>query len=50
MDTPPPDNAKVGFVFRLDADILKAFLATGDDWETRVNNALRDWMKANLSS
>lgn len=50
MASPPYDDSKVGFVFRLDADILKAFLATGDDWETRMNDALREWMRANLPS
>jgi uncharacterized protein (DUF4415 family) len=46
----PADDLKVAFVFRLDADILAAFAATGDDWEARMNDELREWMKANLSS
>lgn len=50
IDTPPYDDSKIGFVFRLDADVLKAFLATGEDWETRMNDALREWMKDNLPS
>lgn len=48
MDTPPYDDSKVGFVFRLDTDILNAFIAAGEDWEQRMNDALREWMKANL--
>lgn len=31
-----------------DTDILEAFKATGDGWEARMNNALRDWMKGRL--
>ncbi len=30
---------------RLDADILDAFQATGRGWQTRVNAALREWLK-----
>ncbi len=30
---------------RLDADVLGAFKETGAGWQTRVNNALRDWLK-----
>jgi uncharacterized protein (DUF4415 family) len=31
---------------RLDPDVLAALRATGDGWQTRINNALRDWLKA----
>jgi uncharacterized protein (DUF4415 family) len=30
---------------RLDADVLAAFKESGAGWQTRVNNALRDWLK-----
>lgn len=50
MDSPPYDDSKVGFVFRLDTDILNAFMATGEDWEQRMNDALREWMRANFPS
>ncbi len=30
---------------RLDADIVGAFKNTGAGWQTRMNNALRDWLK-----
>jgi uncharacterized protein (DUF4415 family) len=30
---------------RLDADVLDAFKESGAGWQTRVNNALRDWLK-----
>lgn len=29
---------------RLDADVLSAFKGTGSGWQTRLNNALRDWL------
>ncbi len=31
---------------RLDADILEAFKDGGVGWQTRINSALRDWLKA----
>ena len=31
---------------RLDADIVGAFKNTGAGWQTRLNAALRDWLKA----
>jgi uncharacterized protein (DUF4415 family) len=30
---------------RLDADILEAFKASGRGWQTRINKALREWLK-----
>jgi uncharacterized protein (DUF4415 family) len=30
---------------RLDADIVEAFKSTGKGWQTRLNGALRDWLK-----
>jgi uncharacterized protein (DUF4415 family) len=48
--SPPIDDSKVAFVFRLDADIFAAFAATGDQWEARMNDALREWTKARLPS
>jgi uncharacterized protein (DUF4415 family) len=33
---------------RLDADIVGAFKETGSGWQTRMNNALRDWLKTAL--
>ena len=33
---------------RLDTDIVQAFKGTGSGWQTRMNNALRDWLKAHV--
>ncbi len=30
---------------RLDAEIPEQFRATGNIWQTRINDALRDWTK-----
>jgi len=29
---------------RLDADVVQAFRRAGKGWQTRLNNALRDWL------
>ncbi len=34
---------------RLDADIIAAFKATGDDWQIRLNAVLREWLNAQPS-
>jgi uncharacterized protein (DUF4415 family) len=39
---------KIPVTIHLDADILAAFRATGDGWDDRINDALRDWLKINL--
>ena len=31
---------------RLDADVIGAFKGSGAGWQTRLNNALREWLKA----
>ncbi|NYT77922.1 BrnA antitoxin family protein [Alcaligenaceae bacterium] len=30
---------------RYDADIIDAFKAGGEGWQTRMNSALRDWLR-----
>lgn len=30
---------------RLSPDVLEAFRATGEGWQTRIDAALRDWLK-----
>ncbi|MCW5262827.1 hypothetical protein D5045_22590 [Verminephrobacter eiseniae] len=29
-----------------DADVIEAFKATGSGWQTRMNDALKDWVAA----
>ena len=38
-------NPKEHVNIRLDADVIGAFKRTGTGWQTRLNNALRDWLK-----
>lgn len=38
-------NPKVFTGIRLDADIVEAFKATGSGWQTRINDALKAWLK-----
>ncbi len=44
---PPKDNPKQATTIRLDADIIAAFRAGGKGWQTRINNALREYIGAN---
>jgi uncharacterized protein (DUF4415 family) len=30
---------------RLDRDLVEAFKGTGDGWQTRMNDALREWAR-----
>lgn len=34
---------------RFDRDVLAALRATGPGWQTRVNEAMREWVKANAA-
>ena len=36
---------KVQTAIRFDADVLSALRATGRGWQTRVNDAMREWLK-----
>jgi len=42
---PPPTNQKEEVSIYFDADILAAFRATGEGWQQRINDALRDWLE-----
>ena len=39
---PPAAERKVSTTIRLDADVIDAFRAGGDGWQSRINAALRD--------
>lgn len=38
---------KIGATIRFDSDVLKGLKETGPGWQARVNEAMRDWLKAN---
>jgi uncharacterized protein (DUF4415 family) len=42
---PQKRPTKVPTTIRFDQDVLEAFRASGRGWQTRVNEALRDWLK-----
>ena len=42
---PKAEATKVFTAIRLDADLLSAFKATGKGWQTRVNSALRQYIR-----
>ena len=42
----PAGSDKESTTIRFDRDILAAFRADGPGWQTRINAALRDWLKA----
>lgn len=37
---------KVSTTVCFDADVIDSFRATGKGWQTRMNDALRDWLKS----
>jgi uncharacterized protein (DUF4415 family) len=42
---PPSLTTKEHINIRIDADVLTAFKKSGAGWQTRVNDALREWLK-----
>lgn len=36
---------KVSTTIRLSADVIQAFRAAGDGWQTRIDAALKDWLR-----
>ena len=42
---PKVQHPKLALTVRYDADVVQAFKATGKGWQTRMNSALRDWLK-----
>lgn len=41
---PPLEKPKRQLTVRYDADIVDAFKAGGPGWQTRMNDALREWL------
>ena len=44
---PAGTATKTSTTIRFDNDVLAAFKATGKGWQSRMNSALRDWLKEN---
>lgn len=43
---PVGSGTKEQVAIRFDRDVLAAFREGGPGWQTRINDALRDWLKA----
>ena len=41
---PVGSGTKVQMTMRFDADVIEVFKQAGDGWQTRMNDALRDWL------
>jgi uncharacterized protein (DUF4415 family) len=42
---PKLETPKLPVTIRLDSDVVDHFKASGSGWQTRMNDALRDWLK-----
>ena len=42
---PVGSGTKVQLTVRFDADVIDSFKLAGDGWQTRMNDALRDWLR-----
>lgn len=42
---PKAETRKLALTVRYDADVIAAFRATGAGWQTRMNEALREWLR-----
>ena len=45
---PKSETTKTRITIRLSADVLDAFRSTGKGWQTRMDAALRDWLKGEV--
>ncbi len=44
---PAGTSTKTSTTIRFDNDVLAAFKASGKGWQSRINSALREWLKEN---
>lgn len=42
---PLGSGSKTQVTLRLDREVLEAFKATGEGWQTRINDALKNWVQ-----
>jgi uncharacterized protein (DUF4415 family) len=40
----PAGSAKTSTTLRLDDDVIEYFRSTGRGWQTRINDALKEWV------
>lgn len=41
---PKTENPKERVTLYIDAEVVSTFRSSGDGWQTRMNNALREWV------
>ena len=46
---PKAQGTKQALTVSYDAEVIDAFKATGKGWQTRVNDAMREWVKTHSS-
>jgi len=46
---PPLANPKRQLTIRLDPDLIERLRASGPGWQTRLNDAVRDWLQRNAA-
>ena len=44
---PALDSTKISTTIRLSPEVIENFKAAGDGWQTRIDLALKDWIKNN---
>lgn len=47
---PPAAVVKERITIRFDADVLEALRSTGKGWQTRVNDAMREWLRTHSTT
>ncbi|TDR80011.1 BrnA antitoxin family protein [Paludibacterium purpuratum] len=47
---PKADKTKESISIRLDADVLDAFRATGEGWQSRINDILKDYVQTHKAA
>ena len=47
---PQKTPTKVPTTIRFDPDVLAALKASGKGWQTRVNEAMREWVKTHIAT
>jgi uncharacterized protein (DUF4415 family) len=47
---PKAESTKLALTVRYDLEVVEAFKATGKGWQTRMNDALKDWLKTHSAA
>lgn len=43
-------GTKKQVTLRIDSDVLESFKGSGDGWQTRMNDALREWLQSHKTA